>query len=811
MKRWGLLIGALAVTAGGACAEPLESLRPGLRTSGAQVYQIPAMPLKDALAELAAQSGVSIDFNGRKVGRYRSRVVVGVDGAANALKIMLSRTPFDFEITGPDTVRLVARTDARPPKKRVENGLAPSMRPDAIVVTATKRTAYAHEIPVSISAVDQATLRRYGVRDFNALAPKLAGVSFTNLGSSRNKIFVRGISDGAFADRTQSTVGVYLDETPVIFNDTNPDIRLVDIQRIEIVRGPQGALYGTGSIGGVYRIITNKPDVQTYSGRIRVSGSATQDGGVNETIDGVVNLPVIPDRLGVRVTGYYDNADGYIDDIGLNLDNVNQSEISGGRVGARLKLSQAWTLDASANMQTVRLADTQYVFPGLGDLKRATARREPYRDELKLFNTTLRGDIGGAEVTSSTAYIRRETSDTNDATAALPSITGDAGAEGVFVTDDRIRTFNHETRIVSDDAGAFAWLAGGFFSRRKENLSSRLIVDNVSPKSLPFTTRREDEVREIALFGQASYEFIRDAKLTFGMRWSRTSFGIDVNSGGAANSNPSTLEESRVKNSFTPKIALSYKYSDSVLFYAQAARGARIGGFNVNTPLAAITAIDPDEDITRFESDALWNTEVGMKSSWLDGNLTANVSAFFVTWSDIQSDQILPNGFSFIANAGNAQNHGFEAELTARPHSNLEFYAAFFWNDPELKEANSFLNAHPGDALPNIAAVSASFGAVYDFPLPGRWEGALSADYSYVGRSFLTFAEETAPRMGDYHVGNLRLTAHTDQLRVGVYAENIWNERGDTFSFGNPFSLSAQRQATPVRPRTIGVFVEASF
>lgn len=806
MVRWAVFAGILVLASGLPAASAAEQPR-SIQTH----YQIPAMALQDALVSLARQAGISISYNGADLGNYRSGYVVNAASVADALEIILSRAPFSYEFTGDHTVKLVPRTVNHATQSEPGTLIKSDDAQDFILVTATKREAYAQKLPVSISAVDGRTLERWGVRDFNALAPKLAGVSFTNLGPGRNKIFLRGISDGSFADRTQSTVGVYLDETRVIFNDTNPDIRLIDLDRIEVVRGPQGTLYGGGSVGGIYRIITKKPALDEYAGYLRASGSTTKNGGGNGTIDGAVNFPLAPDRLGMRASGYFERASGYIDDAGLSEDNVNSSKIYGGRIAARLKLAEHWTLDGAANLQIVDLADTQYIFPQLGGLNRSTTNREPHRDELELYHLTLKGDIGGARITSSTALVQRDMESIFDATAALPALTGDAGAEGFFESASDIRTFTHETRIISDNGGRLDWLAGGFISQRRENLDTRLIVDNQMPSDLAFFSNREDEINEAAIFGEASVYIMDKVKLTAGLRWSRTEFDVNVLSGGIANAGVDALIDSRQRSTFSPKGALSYQYSDDILFYVQAAQGSRIGGFNVNTPLAAITDLNPEDSVTMFESDTLWNTETGLKSSWLDGHLILNAAAFYIFWNEIQTDQILPTGFSFVTNAGKARNYGFEAELTARPFSNVEFSSAFFWNNPELTEANPFLGAEVGDDLPNIADVSASAGIAIDFSLAGQWDGLLAADYSYIGKSFLTFAERMAPTMGDYHVGNIRFTTQKDNLRVGVYVDNVWNTRGNTFAFGNPFSLANQSQATPLRPRTIGVFVEAEF
>ena len=197
----------------------------------------------------ARQAGLSVSYDGLPLNDYRSRYVYGKQTTASALSVLLARTPYTYEFTGDDTIRIVRRP--QPSQEKISPIFKPpyAAGPDTILVTATKRAAYVQKIPASVSAVYGDRMRELGVRDLAGLAPKLAGVARTNLGPSRNKVFLRGISDGSFADRTQSTVGVYLDETPIIFNDTNPDLRLIDVDRIEVVRGPQGISVRRGRYG----------------------------------------------------------------------------------------------------------------------------------------------------------------------------------------------------------------------------------------------------------------------------------------------------------------------------------------------------------------------------------------------------------------------------------------------------------------------------------------------------------------------------------------------------------------------------------
>ena len=225
-----------------------------------------------------------------------------------------------------------------------------------------------------------------------------------------------------------------------------------------------------------------------------------------------------------------------------------------------------------------------------------------------------------------------------------------------------------------------------------------------------------------------------------------------------------------------------------------------MGGLNIPDP-------DPDEEpnFTTFRSDVMWNYEVGAKTRWLDRRLVLNIAAYYTIWRNIQSDQFLGNGFKFIVNAGDARSRGLEVELLLRPTAQMELQANFFWNDPELTKANPFLGALPDNRLPGIPEISFGLSGFYEWPLTTKLTAYLSGNYSYVGAANLTFDEENSPRMGNYHIGNLRFGFTFARWRAGIFIENLWDTRANAFAFGNPFSLGRVGQVTPPRPRTVGL------
>lgn len=697
---------------------------------------------------------------------------------------------------------------------------------------------------MSISGVSSLQFDDLQAYDLQSLAPQLAGVFSTNLGPGRNKIFVRGLSDGAFSDRTQGVVGVYIDETPVNFSDTNPDIRLFDVEHIELVRGPQGTLYGAGSLGGLYRIISNKPDLTDTSFRTRVAAEVTEGAGIGVTLDGVYNQPIIEDKLAFRVSAYLEEHDGYIDNPRLGTTDTNDLEIWGLRPSLLWQINSNWSLDASFNLQTINYDDAQYYFADQGRNQKDTFTQEPYEDVFTHTSLTLKGKIGSTLLTTATAYVSREVIETADATVGLPFLDTIVNAADTlpllddfnqfgevrafsdffaqdavgYFTRDEIKTLSHETRLQSNDGGTFDWLLGFYFLARNSELDSLLLLGETdeTPR-IAQSEEREESVIEFAFFGEASYQITDKFSVTGGARYSKHRTEVDYTSLFTPDSTSFTLQEDANTEEFTPKLALRYQWSDAIQTYAQVSMGYRVGGININTPIEALLAVQgpengPDEiESEEFEADELVNYELGIKSFWFDRALSFNASVYYVDWFDIQSDQISEAGFPFITNVGDARSIGYEIEFSARLFPGFELSGSLFGNETELREDNSFLGARRGDRLPTIPANTYSLAALYQFDINRDWSATLAADYAYTGESSIGFNEEGSPNMGGYGIVNARFQAFYDRWKLGLYVRNLTDSTANTFAFGNSFSFRNRAQVTPPRPRTIGIFVETRF
>ncbi len=779
-------------------------------------FLIRSQLLTQALAEFSAQADLSMDYSSVDLSGLRAARIEGTLEAPAALRLLLRGTGLDFEYVTADSVRIVKPKPASAQAPAPSPSTAPATI-DQLTVTGIKRDAYLQALATSAAVVPEVDLDAVDIAGTAQLAGHVAGLTTTNMGAGRNKIFVRGLSDGPFDGITQSVVGIYLDDTPINFNAADPDLRLVDMQQVEILRGPQGTLYGSGSIAGVYRMVPNKPVLDDTFGRISAGGVMTRGGSPGGSGQVMLNTPLVSERLGLRMVGYLERDGGYIDDIRLGERNINESQVVGGRGTLRWAVSDDWAIDLSATLQYIDQDDSQYAVAGVGRFLRDNYLPQPYHDHVRIVSVSARGDVGWATVTSSTSILDRSLEAHYDASLSVPYFVPLGVTPAPFRSSKDIDTLSHETRLASNENRPFRWLAGGFLAWSRGDYDDALDVPGSAALlglSGPFaddvyTRRFRQTSLETAIFGEVEWFFLDQVSFTAGGRVSRNEAKDVVEIGGSATlaANASARSE---RVGFVPKLALSYRPDDDLTLYLRAEKGFRPGGFNA-VPEAGAGSAQTADVLETFGGDTLWNYELGLKSLWLDGALRLDAAAFLVRWQDIQSIQIARNGLSQIINAGSGRNLGFELELSARLFDGLAVSGNLLVNSPELTSPNPALGISEGIDLPAVAEIVAGARIDYRFEVKSWFSGRFTLDYAYMGRSMLTFAAENSPRMGGYHLLNARLELTRGAATLGFAANNIANSARDTFAFGNPFALHHQDQITPLRPRSFGIFLDYSF
>lgn len=794
---------------------------------------IPPRSYADALIDLGLQANVSI-LGTANCGSDGRATLNGRYSVREALARLLDGAPCRYTIVDARTVRILPSAPSASPPVR-EAPRAPALVSE-VVVTATKRPVALDQLPAGVSAISRDQISATRAVDVGQTMGQLAGVLSTNLGPGRDKLLVRGLSDGAFTGRTRSTVSTYLDDAPVNYNAPDPDLRLVDVDRVEVVRGPQGALYGSGSLAGIYRIVTSKPDLERPLFGASVGVATTKGGDSSHEIDGYANLPLIKDRVGVRLAAYRDVQGGYLDDVNLRISNVDQTSRDGGRVAVRVILDEHWRFDALAATQHLRSNDAQYVVTsparadgggalGIGTEdgppisapgQRRNGVREAHNNDFSYGGFTLQGDFGWGSITSSTSYVHHVFSSQFDATASLEpdnpmaplSGIGNDTDVGVFTEATRSNMLVQDMVVRSSGAGPFDWLFGVYAARTVERNPSTIGVLSPGGKVMTaYTEVRKDRQREYAVYGEGSYDFGGGWSATLGGRVFETRVHTTAQLSVVQPYGPRFFDQGRTFNGFSPKISLQRQFSNGDLVYGLITEGYRPGGFNSS----GFYAIDKAR--TAFAADRLRNYEVGTKLRRLDGRLSVRATAYYDTWYRIQTDRYRPSGLAYTANVADAEIYGIETEAAYDWPFGLSLQLNSLLSDSRVKNPNPNFRAPVVNDLPGVPKISGGAVAVYERPLPADLTLRLVGEASYVGRANLTFDATQAERMGHYLRAKLSAEVASDRWRLMVYVTNPLDDAGDTFAYGNPFTFAqgGVRQATPQRPRTVGVRLAAAF
>jgi outer membrane receptor protein involved in Fe transport len=664
-----------------------------------------------------------------------------------------------------------------------------------VVVTATKRKEIAAELPYSLTVASAQEVADARARSTNDLTTEVAQLTATNLGAGQDKIFLRGLTDSIVAGLSESVVGIYLDEVGIGDDAPDPDLELVDVDRIEVLNGPQGTLYGAGSLGGLVRIVTHQPEMDEFQTIASASVGQTKYGGISDDANMVVNIPLSDNELALRAVVYARRDSGYIDETRLGIPNANWTSFGGGRAALKWEPSGDWSATAAVTYQGIKAGDAQYLDETAPSFKRNNYVLEPHADMFLDGSLTVAGDLGFANFLSASAVVNRQLQERFDASLAWPILTGFPIGPSPFDDSRRILSYTHESRLLSEQDRRWKWLVGLFLSHRDEDFHARLMgPDHAGGRIVARNETREDIANEAALFGELTYALTDEISLTGGLRVFNASRNVKASIASILG-DAGAFRGSNSQTGATPKLVLAYTPGPALMLYAQITEGYRLGGLNVDGPAASTAG----EDDNAFDSDTLWNYELGAKAKLFDGIVQANGAAYFDRWNNVQTDQVGHDGSFFILNAGTVEDMGTEADVTVGPLYNFTLRGNFFWNNAHLLNANPLLVQSEG-VLPAAPRTKFGINVRYDLPVWGM-DAFLAADYGYIGKSHLGF-DESAPTMGGYHIANLRAGVVVGPWEALVFVNNLQREDENTFGFGDPFDPNAQ--VTPPRPRTVG-------
>ncbi len=770
-------------------------------------------PVRAALIDLALQAEVSLGGN-LDVCRGDSPTIAGLMSLETALSRVLAGSGCTFAILDQRTVVVRSALPKRPPAAAYAPRLAAPVVAEAegelalgeVVITAQRFPNLPGRTPYAISAVSGEAITRERASSLADIGLQVAGLTTTNLGPGRNKILLRGLSDGAFTGQTQSIVALYLDEAPITYNAPDPDLRLADIERVEVMRGPQGTLYGGGTIGGVVRLVTRKPNLDAISGQVLAGASATRHGGVGREMEGTINLPLLAGKVAMRAVAYVEKSPGYIDNAGLARNDVNASERNGARLSLRAVLSPAWQVTAVTNFQSIDNHDTQYGVARLGALSRDNAVREPNANSFDQDSLTLTGDGGWGRFTGSVSRLGHDVASRYDATsqAALFGLSaGPAAFDDTRSTDLVVG----EVTYATPSGRRLHGLVGAFFSTTEARLDS-VMAPATTGGAPGYQEARIDDIREAAVYGEATWDLPWSLSATAGLRWFDYHYGVRSRVIQAGEVLAFTGENS--ERGVSPKILVSYAPTSSLLVYLQLSEGYRPGGFNTGGRIGQVFG-NLGALQRQYRPDELWNREVGVKLTAFDDRLRMRAAAFYAEWGSIQSDQYRADGLGYTVNVGDGDNTGLEVEGAWRASDHLELRLALLVNNPSLSRLSLDPASVASAGLAGISSGSANLDIDYHRPLAWGPTLRLRLQAAHTGRTRLGLDEATGRHLDSYWATSASAAFETERWTLEAYVDNPFDSHANTFAFGNPFAPRSDQAITPLRPRTTGFRLVSRF
>jgi iron complex outermembrane receptor protein len=729
---------------------------------------------------------------------------------------------------------------------------------EEVVVTAEKRESTVQKTPISITAISGADLQAQGISNLLSVAQQVPGVSFKTSGPGQTEFEMRGLTS---TGGQSPTVGFYLDETaltpPAMAQNgkvvIDPD--LFDLNRVEILRGPQGTLYGAGSMGGTIKLVTNAPDPKQIAANVQGIGSGTDGGGFNHTENAMLNLPLWQDVAALRLVVTNKHVQGWIDrdvvnpfpiEVGTGfvgsvrgdvaaapvvkrVTESNTENLKGGRATLLLQPVEGLSITAGALYQRINQSgpNTIDVPPGNEVHYQPFDLAEPFKDTFNLQHLDIKYDFEGFQVVSATSSWTRQQNQTQDISEAMQDYIGhffgdpnqfpysNLGA-GTISEDDYTRQISEELRIASTGAGPFQWLAGAYYSTFHATSHVYSFYDGfatlLDSHGVPVfgTNNLADnhrllDVDQYALFGEASYQLPYSLKATVGARYynfhSNSATSV---SGVSANGTSDTLYGVAQNSGVSPKFNLAYIPNDNLTVYGTVSKGFRPGG--PNSPIPPPCTAAPKQ----FGPDSVWSYELGEKLKMLDARVSINGDVYYEDWSNIQQQVAPPCGFKFTANAGKAKVYGAELEAAIVLLPGLVFSQSVGYTHATNAATVPDAGVKDGDRLLDVPKVTANTTLTYRYPLAGTLNLIARVNNSYVDSiQDITFTRNTLP---SYDLVDTRFGVETDRWSAVIFVDNLTNKKALLSDTG---ALSANvpifnRVATN-QPRTIGADLSYKF
>ena len=745
--------------------------------------------LATAVDELARETGIS-------VGGETALPSVGVSGVRGmmtprtALARLLDGTGFIARQVGPSAFRIeravVLRPAPRPVERELPSGPPPMTYGEPIVVTATKREQRLRDLPLAVAVVQfDPEAARDAQPDTASVKRQVEGLALGGQGPGRNRMFLRGVADSPFTGSTQSTVAVVLDGARVTWSAPDPDLRLIDVSRVEVIKGPQGALYGTGALGGIYRIVSNRPDPAAASARLEAGPDAVGSGEFGAHGAAIFNLPVIRDRAALRLAIYAAREPGWIE-TGARGDS-NRLRVAGGRASARWR-ADGWTFDLAGQTQRLDSADSQYVY-ARGKRTRPEQLAEPHDNDFSHTAAEVAGPVGAMQLHLVSAMTWHDISDTFDATTGAMSF--GLADPALFMDDRTYRVWDNEARL-SGHLGAASWVLGLGHVEARERVDRRLESAGPAPSALSIEQVAR-KATDTALFGEATLPLSDAFSATVGARFYHDSISDRrIGPGGA------TAREQR-RTGVTPTASLSWKSSTLGLVYLRYGAAIRQGGLDVL----------PTGGGKTFEGDELRTAEIGLRRIFAGGG-AVELSAYASDWKNLQTDVLQTNGLFVSRAAGRARILGAEASVEARLSEGWRASLGAALQDARL--IRNELGIELDDRrLPVVPLYTLRARIEHGFAWRGAARATIAAELHYDGPARLSFDPALDRPMGEALDARLGGRIALGRWSLGVQIDNLFDSRANLFAYGNPFRVLTARQFVPSAPTRAALTLGAAF
>ncbi len=706
-----------------------------------------------------------------------------------------------------------------------------------LIVTATKREQTLQEVPFSVAAQTDEQMRNSGTNNIIDLSRNVAGLAIADLGPGQSQVAIRGISSGQVVrdqPGVKESVGVYLDESPISVALFTPDLDLFDLERMEVLRGPQGTLFGAGSSSGTLRYITAQPKIGRFEGSAEATltdGTGADTGG---SIKGMLNAP-FGETAALRIAAYYDEIPGFIDAVQPDLsvkENVDSGNKYGARVAVLFKPTESLSItprivyqkldtDGYPRIDVYNILGNPYTTTQppvtLGEHRQFTQLEEGLTDEFTLGDLKITYDFGSATLTSISSYTDRDVEVDRDASQLTGSVTFDVGGtpaevrlNSELIDRTSIQSFSQELRLSSNGTGKLDWLVGAFYQHTDRDYGQDLPTPGYDavwlahvgqtpaqvgnpPPDNPFFSRLSYTFKQYAAFGEATWHFTDQWALTGGLRYYNFDEDRTLTFAGFFSAPAANVPGSTSSDGLSPRVILDYSPNDDMSFTAQVARGFRLGGINdpLNAPLCSAQDLATFSNLPTWDDETLWNYELGAKMRFAGGRVTFNTAVFYSDIKDLQDGVDVGTCSSrVVLNVPKAHSYGIEAELFARPSLNWDFGISATWLNAELDStiteagtSNVVAGIQEGNRLPTSPEFQAAASVTYSWDWSTALQSFVNLTYQHVGSSFSRIADED-PTFGTFTMRTFGapLTQPTFTFDPELPAYDILNAR---FGFGS--------------------------